>query len=275
MSPRAPGVRVFRVLLGAALVGSLSGVALALASEEEPAPRRAPPVFALPPPSTGVAAPRAPSPGALNGLPPFLDVAPRPLITAGRLGPMPLDVAWFETDWGLTDVLRYYQEMFRLSRRAVVTRRLSKRSGYVAWLETDLRGEPGRGVLHMVSALEEHGRTLVFLSANDPLAFVQGVSSGAVPADVPLPPTSTRPTVLRHQDEGLVTSTISLTVPLAPTQALEFFRQRLGADGWAVQAKTDEPFLTLSAERGRVQQAVLVAEATGGAQVTISHEERP
>ncbi len=260
-------------------LGAVAGIALGWRAAPNPEAELEQLIATNPSGAWPVLAPRAPSPEALRGIPPFLEVKARPLLANGHLGPMPLDIAWFATDWAVPDVLRYYEEMYRLSRRAVVSHRFSDTSGYVAWLETDAKGAPGRGVLHMVSALHEGGQTLVFLSANDPLALTQGEAL-SLPAGslIPIPPGSTPPRMLQLQDEGRLSDTLALEVRgQAPEQVIAYYRSQLALGGWAVSdARPVGSMQTLVAEKGAAQQTVLVGHAAaGGSAVTVAYEVRP
>ena len=224
-----------------------------------------------------VLSPPRPSPEALAALPPFPDAEARALFSSSTLSGTPLGIAWFSTKWPVESVLAYYAVYFRLLSRPAVRHLYSPSSGYVAWLETDAVRSPGRGALHMVSALRQRDETVVFLSVNDPLALTQAPPE-ALPDDVAVPPRGTPPRVFRQLDEGRAVQVIGLSVPAqSPEDVLAFYRAHFTDTGWSLQdVEQVDGLQVLVASRGKSQQTVLASRSgPGDVDVVISREVHP
>lgn len=269
---RRPGATVTGLLLVSAVLGGASGVVLSLRHHHEAVEAQeavltgnagaAPATLAVP----------SVDPRALKGIPPFPQATARPLFSAASMGGAPMAIGWFSTPKPVQAVLDYYGEFYRLLERPVVRHLYSERSGYVAWLETDLEKAPGRGVLHMVSALRQGAETIVLLSANDPLGLVQGPAQ-ALPADLVMPPQASAPRVFRQQDEGRVTEHVTASVPGASLEAVRaFFLEHFAANGWVQAPGADviDGMAVLMASRQGAQQTVLLSPRAGAVDVAIT-----
>jgi hypothetical protein len=277
------GVRIFRPLLAAALVGSSMGVVLALVShknQEEAAvnstnetidrvmplgfaPRRRDPM--------------EPDPLSLRGLPAYPNAHPRRLLGA-QPGAALNAISWFETDDPVEEVLGFYEKIYSDAKMVYVKQRWENRSGYISWFEHSFPedgglAEFGKGTLHMVSAFHQGTRTTVLFSATDPVRLLEQLSP--LPEGISLPPGG-RPQVINFGEPGSQRYSIFASWGKTPLEALvPDVKARAAEAGWTLVSETPEPGrVNLVSRKGNlVQQAVL--EGSLSSQILMTIDERP
>ncbi|MBL8957618.1 MAG: hypothetical protein JNK82_42985 [Myxococcaceae bacterium] len=169
-------MRPLRVLVGAAVLGTVLGTTFAFRREAEDEKARQ----ALEEAAGGEV---GSSPelddksglvklAAVQGLPPYPGAHVRPISSADEL-----DVAWFSTKDSVEQVLSFYERELVDKGVMPVSHQYSEHAGYAGYLDL-----PDRR-MHLVSVIRQSGETLVFPSTSLPEKMLAG--GAAPPAGVP------------------------------------------------------------------------------------------
>lgn len=275
-----PGWSIAVVLLAAAAVGlafgSVAGwlkepaeVELAAPEAQTPAPLVRPVDVA---PGEDVMAADSTS---LGGIPPYPNASPRRLLQHAQARGGPMAVSWFSTPDAAEVILRFYEAAFSAQGREVVSRRLSDDMGFVGWLERMPDAGLAGGVLHMVSAIGQHGQTVVLLSASRPdMALERSVD---LPPGLALPPGAASPQMIHLGEVNLSHEVIySSLADSTPDEVLKFFRQHWVKQGFQLGGDVLRGADSSSAvaHRGPVVVAVDARREGVGTAFVITYEHR-
>lgn len=171
---------------------------------------------------------------ALDGIPPYpnVDEQPRALSRKMLAQGLPMDTAWFTTDDPPGQVLSYYQAHFADAGLHYVSDMFSEASGYAGYMELDTER------MHIVSAIRQGDKTVVFPSVGEPGKLLDG--SATLPDDVPVAKDAQSNFVMEFRDEGRTQQTISSNIPTGTVeQVAEFYRSEFTQKGWTVSAPRD------------------------------------
>lgn len=182
----------------------------------------------------------APPPPALEGLPVYPGATPSPLGETAAAGGVPLDVAWFETDDAIEDVMAWYENRLSADESlTVVSHQFSGNSGYVGYRDgkTD--------VMHVVSFVRQGEGTMVIPSrarAGDLLHAEQ-----RLPEWFPAPEGATGGMIVEMGEANTRQESVSALVKGADLLRLvEFYREALSHRGWKVEkARRESPSVGL------------------------------
>lgn len=286
-APRSRGVRVWPLLLVAAVAGGVGGVLLAKRGTKtegemlEEADRLAEKAMPLgsPAPARAFVDMMAPDPESLRGIPPYPGANPRKIL-GGKQGDEINAISWFSTQDSVDKVLSFYEQTYLAANVVYASHRYNARRGYVSWIEPRRPADggdrgPGEGILHMVSASDEGSQTMVFVSATEPWKMLGRVHP--LPKGVKLPP-GARPQVINLGEPGYERYSIFASFASMPKDALvEFLVKAFAEEGWTLEEKLTAPNGRVSLQ-GRLNQMVQLAVVDGtqlSSQVLITIEARP
>lgn len=241
----SPAFRVSALLFSMAVAGGLIGYAWEDAR------------YGSPPPSEdavadeGTVIPRPPSghvrtPGdeavlarTLQHFPPYPNGSRPEALAADYLGPdAPIAVAWLSTPDTSDQVLEHYKKVLLDKGLPVLSLRLNSNAGYVGYWS------PSNGEVRLVSTLHQGGETLIFVSAGEVGAAMQGRSK--VPDWLPMPPGVAEPVVLPLQMEGVTYLSVSSRVPTGTLAEVEgAYRTVLRERGWEVGESSSAGFQSI------------------------------
>ncbi len=281
---RAGGLSVLRLLAGAAVCGVVAGAVLGQVKNRPDALRQAEAVVdrVLP---VGAPAGKSvdlmePDPASLRGIPPYPASSPRRLLGA-KPGRGLNAISWFSTPDSLDGVLSYYEREYSSSGVLYVTHRWDRRRGYVSWFESAHARDDGgvppstEGVLHMVSASQEGGQTMVFLSATEPEKLLAQVP--VLPLGARLPP-GAAPQVLDLGEVGQQRATIFAEYHRAGRDAMaDELTTLLRESGWAIEERAQgaDGRIRVVARQGQRVQLSVVEGTRERSRVLVTVEEGP
>jgi predicted enzyme related to lactoylglutathione lyase len=238
--------------LEAVVVAPLQGVA-------ERVPTGAP--MALPKRAPGED-PFTPEPASVRGIPAYPNGKPRRMVAPPTIQGVPMALSWFETTDAVEAVVAYYDEYFRLLKIHHTSHLFSEGAGYSAWLEHDDDPDAGlgEGVLHMVSAVRQGQKTVVFLSATNPMAVLQA-NAPQLPPGVVLPPGSSAPSVFELGEARGARLTVHASVREGTVESVGAFYETVFREaGWTITEHTAEAGRAqITARRGGELQTVSLA----------------
>jgi len=179
----------------------------------------------------------------------------------------PMQLSVFYTGDAPDQVVAFYAEAFR-ARGLLPIAAADRHLAHVSVLD------PADGLQRGVTALfERPGRTLVLLAVSDPA----GVSGMLAPVpETPYPiPTEHRALLGFSSEDGRARAHSDQFVSsLAPPQLAQFYRERLGAEGYAERSEHPAPGLLVFTRRSSTISIALQALAEGGGSaVFVSHVE--
>ncbi|MBZ4415125.1 hypothetical protein [Myxococcus sp. RHSTA-1-4] len=233
-----PVIRVPALLFSVAVVGCLIGFAW-----ERVAYRNAPVDGEWEPPAqpghgeAGATRGGARTPGeeavlkrALSHFPPYPRASRPEVLASDYLGPgVPMAVAWFSTKDTPAQVMEHYAKALLEKGLPVLRQVHGEKGGYVGYWS------PATMEVRLVSALEQGGETLVFVSAGQ----VHGLLERAIemPAWVPLPGELTDLRAMSFEMEGATHHAVSGQLPEETLGGAEArYRAVLREKGWAMGA---------------------------------------
>jgi hypothetical protein len=282
---RPRSLSVWKVLLGAAALGSVSGVVLAsmrrppedfeeradaLAKKAIPggdpvvlrpvSPEREPENF------------MAPDPRSLEGIPPYPGADPRRLVSSHPGAEQTLAISWFNTDDSVDKVLSYYERAFADGNVGYAAHRYNERRGYVSWFQHQFPkdGPPvfGKGLLHMVAVSREGDHTTVLVSVSEPQKILERVAP--LPAGVRLPAGAT-PQVINTSEFGQQRASVIADYEMGIEAVRSQLKDIWKESGWKVVEQTDDTYLL---ELNARQQTVVLSGTDLHCQVFVNLEER-
>ena len=223
----------------------LAGVALALKSQraeerrllelaqqlerlqaDRPLPARAPPrmTLARPPPQI--------DPLTLEGIPAYPQSTPRNLASSLKAQGMDLKIGWFETRDTQAQVLAFYEQKITQAGRIPVTHRYSAKAAYVGYLDT--RNQK----LHLVTVIENQGKSLVFPSSSQPGKFLSSVP--ALPPSLPVMPGASGGVVFDFDEGQQARRSYFATVSdRSVAEVADFYAKAFVEKGWVVEASKE------------------------------------
>lgn len=266
-----PGASVARLLLLAALVGAVAGVVIAWRSFDERSPEEMveaeleqslPEAFVT---QTNEHPDMRPDPRSLAGIPPYPDAAPRKLTSKGTLQNTPAAISWFLTDDPPNRVLAYYSKAFERDKRQAVTQRFSDTMGYAAWMEESADGGPGE--LHMISVMNQYGKTMVLISASTPEAILN--TRLELPGGLTLPATASDPQAVSMGEVGLGSDVIYSRIEnMSGPEVVGFFERQFREKGFTiVEAPADAKHFSIVGKKDGT--SIVVAARNEGQHVSL------
>jgi hypothetical protein len=246
---KTKGIPVARVLVGAGLVGVLTGAVISTVQQrkidaelERVYDEGQTLVPSTIPPATTVEDYMRPDPESLRGIPPYPGANPR------RMGSMPayqgqeFASAWFSTRDSVEDVVSFYEKAFEDLPTPVVSHRFSPNGGYVAFYEMPNldAGLPDggsvdvmSGKVHLVTAVHSGSQTLVFVSNSQPMAYLNNAAT--LRGGVQLPENALRPQVISVGEGPVKKKTVFSVVPATTLEDVRVhFEQSYAVSGWKV-----------------------------------------
>jgi hypothetical protein len=146
-------------------------------------------------------------------------------------------VAWLSTEDSSDEVLEHYRLVLEEQGLPAIGMRYNANAGFVGYWS------PSSEEVYLVSAIAQHGETLVLVSAGQVGALAKG--TGYVPTWIPLPARIEQRVGLSLALEGATQYTVSGIVPGSSLEeAADTYRSMLVGQGWDVES------LGLSAEGG-------------------------
>jgi hypothetical protein len=168
---------------------------------------------------------------ALSRFPPYPRGGRPEVLAADYLGPKaPIAVAWLTTRDSPDQVLEYYRQVLKEKGLPAIGQRYNPRAGFVGYWS------PESQEVFLVSVIAQGGETLVFVSAAQVAALVQGPAF--VPQWLPLPPQLEQRMALSLSLEGATQHTASGLISTSSLrEGADTYRALLAEQGWSVEAE--------------------------------------
>lgn len=262
----ARGVSPYRVLLYAAVIGGVGGVALAFRKQHQvdeelqaailrqqrsdEVEAQAQYVPGAPQPSR---LPRVVGLEAVHGLPPYPGAYVRPLSEQVSAQGVEMNIAWFETRDSVDDVLGFYRQKFKEAGKWGVWHRYSENAGYAGYLDHEV------GRMHLISAIHQGGKTMVFPSLSYPGKMMG--ASASMPESVPAIAGAEGSLVFDFGDGARLSKVLLATVrQQSLRQVVDGYKRALAERGWAIDEKLGATDAQARVEARRVGSGGLQVE---------------
>lgn len=243
MSAARPLVTPYRVIGLAAVAGLAGGYVLRKIDERQhlveaevamnmDREQLLPPSFPRPPP---LPPPDGPSFNirAVEGVPAYPNALPADLLSQPPGVGSEMQLVWFETDDSPTEVLHFYHEKFAEKGLFALKFFYSDAAGYVGYLDPsgDITAPDGQK-LHLISAIKQGSRTVVFASSSFPKKLLTG---GQLPPEVPVLPGTSTAMRFDFDERSLAQSSWVATIEdKTVAEVIEWYEKSFKEKGWRV-----------------------------------------
>lgn len=260
-----------RVLLVAAVVGTVGGVVLANFTQDDRPPEEIAeaameqamaPAFVK---ATDEYPSMEPDPRSLAGIPPYPNAAPRKLTSSGTLPNTPMVVSWFETPDPPERVMAYYTKAFEAAKLPAMAQMFNPNMGYVGWMEENPDG--GAGLLHMVSVTRNFRKTMVLVSASRPELMLE--ANEKLPGGLRLPDEATPPRSVKMAEGAQAAEVFYSRVEnMTGPEVVSFFERQFQERGFKIteSASSETQFSVVGAKDGT---SIVVGARNEGQHISI------
>jgi hypothetical protein len=225
------------ILVAAAVIGTGTGIMLSrqqTLDEHMALEHMAKMVEDLPPtrfpaPPTGNKVPTSTfNQKAVEGLPPYPGAVPANLLAQPEGVGGEMQVAWFETDDTPDQIIYFYEKEFASKGIPFASHFYSQNAGYVGYME------PNGERQHMLLAIKQGQRTVVFPSSSYPRKLLQSMN-GALPPEVPALPGTSSNMVFDFDEKTLAQKSFVATVDgKSVEEVVSWYQENFKSKGWEV-----------------------------------------
>jgi hypothetical protein len=223
--------------------------------------------------------PHAPDPASIRGLPVYPNSSPKGMISPPKVQGVPMALSWFETRDPVESVLAFYDNYLTLAEIHHATHMFHANAGYSGWLEAKFAptkegfipvgydaGYILDGVMHVATALRQGDKTVVLLSAMEPVAVLRA-QAPQLPPGLVLPPSATKPQVFElGETPGARIAVHARVAGGALADAVLFYERHFKEGNWVVsESRTvSERSATMTATRGNDVQMISLQAGSDG-----------